>query len=108
MTLSFTNDIGILASATTISGAMDEADKMQTTGSDNAYEAAMWRSISLTHVEYPKGLCLGHTYLFTLRATSVKLHIHCVQNIRRFLYHNIAITSHSNTLHIIMIRDSVQ
>lgn len=75
MTLSFTNDIGILASATTISGAMDEADKMQTTGSDNAYEAAMWRSISLTHVEYPKGLCLGHTYVFTLRATSVKLQI---------------------------------
>lgn len=85
MTLSFTNDIGILASATTISGAMDEADKMQTTGSDNAYEAAMWRSISLTHVEYPKGLCLSHTYVFTLRATSVKLQIHCVQNIGRFL-----------------------
>lgn len=108
MTLSFTNDIGILASATTISGAMDEADKMQTTGSDNAYEAAMWRSISLTHVEYPKGLCLGHTYVFTLRATSVKLQIHCVQNIGRFLSQYIAITSHSNTLHIIMIRDSVQ
>lgn len=85
MTLSFTNDIGILASATTVSGAMDEADKMQTTGSDNAYEAAMWRSISLTHVEYPKGLCLSHIYGFSLFATGVKLQIHSVQNTGRFL-----------------------
>lgn len=60
MTLSFTNVIGILASATTISGAMDDADKMQTINPDNAYADVVWNSISLTHVEYPKGLSLSY------------------------------------------------
>ena len=59
MTLSLTNVIGFLASATTISGPMDDADKMQTNSPNNAYEAVVWSSISLTHVEYPKGMCIS-------------------------------------------------
>jgi hypothetical protein len=79
MTLSFTKFIGIIASATTISGAMDDADKMQTINPDNAYADVVWNSISLTHVEYPKGLSLRYIlwvyFVFKHRVTSAPCEI---------------------------------
>ncbi|XP_061164609.1 dolichyldiphosphatase 1-like [Saccostrea echinata] len=59
MALSLINTVGIVASATITSGAMDDADKMQTTQTDNAFTDVVWKSVSLTHVEYPKGDFVG-------------------------------------------------